>query len=103
MSTIWLPQIIHLLRLEDPPDWVNVGTGRDCTIRELAETIAEKTGYAGRIDFDTSRPDGTPRKLTDISRIRATGWEPTISLPEGIADTYRDFRERLEAGSLRSA
>ncbi|MBK5355076.1 GDP-L-fucose synthase [Pseudomonas sp. TH41] len=70
---------------------VNVGTGIDCNIRELAETIATITGYQGRLIFDTSKPDGTPRKLMDVSRLRAMGWESSISLEKGLEDTYGWF------------
>ncbi|MBV6750863.1 GDP-L-fucose synthase [Pseudomonas chlororaphis] len=70
---------------------VNVGTGIDCSIRELAETIATITGYQGRLIFDTSKPDGTPRKLMDVSRLRAMGWESSISLEKGLEDTYGWF------------
>ena len=67
---------------------INVGTGVDCTIRELAETIARVTGFAGRLVFDASKPDGTPRKLLDVSRLKALGWEATIGLEEGLRDAY---------------
>lgn len=70
---------------------VNVGTGVDCTIRELAETIAQVVGYAGRLVFDISKPDGAPRKLLDVSRLRALGWVAGISLKEGLRDTYEWF------------
>ena len=93
---------LHLLRLPDPPDWVNVGTGTDVTIRELAELVKSVTGYPGEIVTDPSRPDGTPRKLLDIARIRATGWAPRVGLREGIEATYRDFRDALEQGTLRA-
>jgi GDP-L-fucose synthase len=77
---------------------INVGTGVDCTIRELAETIARVTGYRGRIVWDASRPDGTPRKLMDVSRLAALGWRSTISLEDGLRDAYRWFLEhRAEA------
>jgi GDP-L-fucose synthase len=72
---------------------INVGTGEDCTIAELAETIARVTNYSGRLRFDTSKPDGTPRKLLDVARIRGLGWRPAISLEEGLRDTYRWFVE----------
>ncbi len=70
---------------------INIGTGKDCTIRELAETIAKVTGFAGRLTFDASKPDGTPRKLLDVSRIKSLGWEPVISLEKGLSDTYAWF------------
>jgi GDP-L-fucose synthase len=70
---------------------INVGTGIDCTIRELAETIAQVTGFTGRLVFDTSKPDGTPRKLMDISRLKSLGWQATIALEDGLHDAYRWF------------
>jgi len=70
---------------------INVGIGHDSTIRELAETIAEVVGYAGEITFDPSKPDGTPRKLMDSSRLNALGWQATIGLKEGLRTTYADF------------
>ncbi|MET3454070.1 MULTISPECIES: GDP-L-fucose synthase [Pseudomonas] len=76
---------------------INVGTGIDCTIRELAQTIAKVTGFKGQLSFDASKPDGTPRKLMDVSRLRALGWQATIDLEEGLTDAYRWFVEhRLE-------
>lgn len=70
---------------------INVGTGVDCTICELAETLAEVTGFRGKLIFDTSKPDGTPRKLMDVSRLKALGWQADISLKEGLANTYQWF------------
>jgi len=67
---------------------VNVGTGVDCTIRELAETIARVTGFKGSLEFDSSKPDGMPRKLLDVSRLRDLGWEAQISLEEGLNSAY---------------
>lgn len=67
---------------------LNVGTGVDCSIRELAALIAEVVGYQGSVRFDTSKPDGTPRKLLDVSRMQRLGWRPTIGLREGLAATY---------------
>ncbi|KRV46775.1 GDP-fucose synthetase [Wenjunlia vitaminophila] len=78
-----------LLRRYDGDEVVNVGCGQDLTIRELAELVAEAVGYRGRITFDPSRPDGTPRKLLDVSRMTALGWAPEIPLRQGIVDTYR--------------
>ncbi len=72
---------------------INVGTGVDCTIRELAETIAEVVGFEGELVFDATKPDGTPRKLMDVSRLRALGWEAKIGLREGLASTYAWFVE----------
>jgi GDP-L-fucose synthase len=70
---------------------INVGTGEDCTISELAETIKGVVGYKGQITFDTSMPDGTPRKLLDVSRLNKLGWQASISLREGLKDAYRWF------------
>lgn len=70
---------------------INVGTGTDVSIRELAEQVARVTGYQGRIEFDTSKPDGPPRKLLDVSRLSALGWKAGIALEQGLAETYRWF------------
>jgi len=72
---------------------INVGTGVDCTIRELAETVARVTGFQGRLGFDASKPDGTPRKLMDVSRLAALGWRASIGLEDGLRDAYRWFLE----------
>lgn len=96
---------VHLMNLDEEAYWnvahprlshINVGTGTDVTIRELAETIARVVGFTGKLVFDSSKPDGTPRKLLDISRIRALGWEPTIGLEHGLRDTYQWFLEQGE-------
>ena len=77
---------------------INVGTGEDCTIRDLAQTIAKVTGFRGQLSFDASKPDGAPRKLMDVSRLRALGWQATIGLEEGLSDAYQWFVEHwLEA------
>ncbi|WP_417766221.1 GDP-L-fucose synthase [Spongiibacter tropicus] len=70
---------------------INVGTGVDCTIAELASTLANVIGFKGEIVFDTTKPDGTPRKLMDVSRLKAMGWEAKTSLQEGLAETYKWF------------
>ena len=72
---------------------INVGTGEDCTIRELAETVARVTGFTGRLVFDTDKPDGAPRKLLDVSRLAALGWRPQIGLEEGLRDAYAWYVE----------
>jgi GDP-L-fucose synthase len=72
---------------------INVGTGEDCTIRELAEALARVIGYEGRLEFDATKPDGTPRKLMDVSRLRAMGWQPEIGLEQGLRQTYGWFLE----------
>jgi len=81
-----------LLEKYDSPDIVNVGYGEDISIRELAELICEVLGFDGELAWDTSKPDGTPRKLLDVSKLRALGWKPAISLRDGIARTYQWFR-----------
>ncbi|GAA3847186.1 GDP-L-fucose synthase family protein [Streptomyces sp. NPDC003631] len=85
-----------LLRSYDGDEPVNVGCGSDLTIRELAGTVAEVTGFAGRIAWDTTRPDGTPRKLLDISRLAQLGWKPAVPLRDGIAATYAHWRGGLD-------
>ena len=76
---------------------INVGTGVDCTIRELAETVARVTGFGGRLVFDASKPDGTPRKLMDVSRLAGLGWRARIGLEDGLRDAYAAFRRTLAA------
>jgi len=90
-----------LLGQAEPPDWINVGTGTDVTIRELTELVAEVTGYRGRIVWDATKPDGTPRKLMDVSRLSALGWRARVDLRTGVERTYASFREELAAGRLR--
>lgn len=75
---------------------INVGTGKDCTIRELAETIARVTRFQGRLTFDLSKPDGTPRKLMDVSKLLSLGWEASITLEDGLDRTYDWFLEHVE-------
>ena len=82
---------VHLMQAGYDGPLVNVGTGVDVTIRELAETVMQAVGFNGRIVFDGSKPDGTPRKLLDVSRLSALGWTASTSLREGIALAYRDF------------
>lgn len=74
---------------------INVGTGVDCSIRELAETIAKVSGFAGKLVFDSSKPDGTPRKLMDVSRLASLGWKASISLEDGLRDAYSWYLEHL--------
>jgi len=91
----------HLLGLGNPPDWVNVGVGEDVTILELAQLIAKTVGFTGEILTDPSKPDGTPRKLMDVTRIKATGWSPAIGFGDGLAAAYGDFLSKLESGEAR--
>jgi GDP-L-fucose synthase len=87
--------LVFLLRHYSGEDHVNVGTGREVTIRELAALIAETVGYRGRFAFDTSRPDGAPRKLLDVGRLTALGWRAETELAEGLARTFAWYRARL--------
>ncbi|MEN8549616.1 GDP-L-fucose synthase [Acinetobacter soli] len=75
---------------------INVGTGLDCTIRELAETVAKVTGYIGKLSFDVTKPDGTPRKLMDVSRLEQLGWKASISLEDGLKNAYQWYLENIE-------
>ena len=94
--------IHHLLQLGSPPDLVNIGSGREISILDFARAVASTVGFEGRIELDPTRPDGTPRKLTDISRIVATGWQPSISLTEGLASAYQSYLEELQSSVLRA-
>jgi GDP-L-fucose synthase len=82
-------------------DMINVGTGTDITIRELAELIAREVGYTGRIEWDTSKPDGMPRKCLDISRLKSLGFEHKINLEEGIRKTISEYRKMKDQGVVR--
>jgi GDP-L-fucose synthase len=84
-----------LIENYDSPEIVNVGFGEDVTIRELAEMICEVVGFEGRLEFDPSKPDGTPRKLMDVSKIKGLGWSPQIPLREGIEHTYRWYLDNV--------
>ncbi|MEI6673862.1 MAG: GDP-L-fucose synthase [Verrucomicrobiota bacterium] len=91
----------HLLSLDNPPDWVNIGVGTDLTILELAGLVARITGFTGTILTDPSKPDGTPRKLLDISTIKASGWLPQVRLEAGLAAAYEDFKMSIACGAGR--
>ena len=93
--------VVHVLRLEDPPNLINAGTGVDHTIREIAEMVKATVGFEGAIETDPSRPDGTPRKLMDSSLLEEQGWTSKIPLKQGIEMTYKLFLEELEKGNLR--
>ncbi|WP_368671286.1 GDP-L-fucose synthase [Marinobacterium sedimentorum] len=99
---------VHLMELEQPvfasqttpmQSHINIGSGQEVSIRELAQSIARIAGFNGRLVFDTSRPDGTPRKLLDISRVQALGWQPSIELETGLKALYRWFE--AEQGRVR--
>jgi GDP-L-fucose synthase len=89
---------LFLLEKYDSPEIVNVGCGEDISIRELAELICDIVGFDGQLTWDTTKPDGTPRKLLDVSKLKTLGWQPRIPLREGIADTYKWFLKN--AGAL---
>jgi GDP-L-fucose synthase len=82
---------VHLMKHYSAEGWVNVGTGTDVSILELAERVAAAVGWAGRFELDPSKPDGTPRKLLDVSRLHALGWRHRIELADGIRQTYDWF------------
>jgi len=90
---------VFVMKHDSAPGFLNVGTGKDVTIGEFAQIVSDVTGYQGGIAFDTSRPDGPPQKLLDVSRLAALGWQPKIPLREGLAAAYADFL----SGSRRSA
>lgn len=92
---------LHLLEHYDGPAQVNVGTGRDSTIKEIAGLVAEVVGYEGETTWDTSKPDGTPQKLLDVSKLRDEGWEAGIGMREGLETTVAWYREHV--GHLREA
>jgi GDP-L-fucose synthase len=92
--------LIFLLEHYDSPDTINIGTGVDISIRQLAETVADVVGWDGRMVFDTSKPDGTPRKLLDVTRLQHLGWSSTIELREGIASAYAWFVENHATARL---
>ncbi|SDH14532.1 GDP-L-fucose synthase family protein [Paraburkholderia phenazinium] len=91
---------VFVLEREVADGLLNVGVGDDLSIREVAERVAETVGFDGQIVFDTSKPDGTPRKLLDVSRLARMGWQAHIGLREGIEATYRDFVARFGAATL---
>ena len=92
---------LHLMDVHNDAGWVNVGTGEDVTIKELAETVARVVGYEGELVWDTTKPDGTPRKLLDVSKMTALGWRATTPLERGIEAVYVDFQHALEREVLR--
>jgi len=94
---------LHLIEHYDGPQQVNVGTGQDTTIREIAELLAEIVGYQGATAWDTDKPDGTPQKLLDVSKLKNLGWQPTVSLREGLSHTvewYRTHKQELRGSSM---
>jgi GDP-L-fucose synthase len=92
--------VVYMLERYDEEPIVNVGWGEDVTIRELAEAIMAVSGYQGRLEFDATKPDGTPRKLLDTTRLTALGWKPKITLKAGIESTFAWFREHVAEARL---
>jgi len=92
---------VHLLKMDNPPDLVNLGSGEEVSIRELAEIVAETVGFKGKVVQDTSKPDGTPRKLCDTSLLRSLGWKPKYSIRDGVKQTYKCFLEEKSSGKIR--
>ena len=92
---------LFMLELENPPDLVNVGSGEEVSIRQLAETVRAATGCPAEISWDSSKPDGTPRKLCDTSLIRSLGWTPRILLAEGVRKTVDCYRDECARGVVR--
>ena len=92
---------LFALELENPPDLMNVGSGEEVTIRELAEAVKAATGSTAKIEWDATKPDGTPRKLCDTTLIRSLGWKPEIDLKKGLEMTVASYRAELSAGVLR--
>jgi nucleoside-diphosphate-sugar epimerase len=91
---------VHLLKTYSGELHINVGSGEDLTIGDLAETVRRVVGLKGGLRYNTGRPDGTPRKLLDSSRLRALGWQPKICLEEGLADAYRWYLNHAVASAV---
>lgn len=92
---------LFALSLENPPDLMNVGSGEEVTIRELAEAVKVATGSTAKIEWDATKPDGTPRKLCDTALIRSLGWKPEIDLKQGLEMTVASYRAEVAAGTVR--
>lgn len=90
-----------LMEQTDPPDWINIGSGQEVSIRALTELVAEVVGYSGEIVWDSTKPDGTPRKLMDSSKLAALGWKPKYDLRSGIRHAYECFLHEVSAHELR--
>ena len=94
-------KVSRIIKSEDPPDWINIGTGQEISIARLANLIAEIVGFEGKVIFDTDKPDGSPRKLVDDSLYNKILSPINYSLKEGISMTYEHFKAELKSGSLR--
>ncbi len=92
---------VHLLELDNPPDLVNLGSGEEVSIRQLADIVAETVGFKGKIIMDTTKPDGTPRKLCDTTLLRSLGWKAKYDIKSGVKATYQSFLEESQNGTLR--
>lgn len=92
-----LPKAVYDEQTQPMLSHINVGTGIDCTIRELAETIARVVGFKGQVSFDATKPDGTPRKLMDVSRLERLGWKASITLEEGLTNAYQWFLQHQDS------
>jgi len=93
--------VVHLGKTYDSSEHINIGTGEDLTIKELAELVAELAGFTGELAWDSSKPDGTPRKVLDVSKAKALGWSPEISLRDGIASTIAWYKDATAKGEVR--
>ena len=93
--------VVHLGNTYDSSEHLNIGTGEDLSIKELAELVAELSGFKGELAWDSSKPDGTPRKVLDVSKAKALGWEPKISLRDGIASTIAWYKDATAKGEVR--
>lgn len=93
--------VVHLGNSYDSSEHLNIGTGEDLTIKELAELVAELAGFKGELAWDSSKPDGTPRKVLDVSKAKALGWEPRISLRDGVASTIAWYKDAVAKGEVR--
>ena len=90
--------VVQIGTLDNPPDFLNIGTGEDLTIEELANMVARISGFEGKIAWDVSMPDGTPQKLLDISKVKSLGWEPKINLYDGISSTIDWYKQAVTKG-----
>lgn len=93
--------VVHLGNTYNSSEHLNIGTGEDLTIKELAELVAELAGFTGELSWDSSKPDGTPRKVLDVSKAKALGWAPQISLRDGIASTIAWYKDATAKGEVR--
>lgn len=92
---------LHLMDVHNDAGWVNLGTGKDVTIKTLAETVARVVGFKGALTWDTTKPDGTPRKLLDVSKMTSLGWTAKTPLEQGIRDVYEEFKTSVAHETLR--